>query len=166
MVRRVLGGGGGILGRKPARDPDEDKATRIKLSAGQKALLRAVICQGYWTTSRAAAAGYSTEDQCALCGDSGDTLAHRLYFCQSEEAVELRTKLIHPDLLAKCVESADRSLVYQLGILPHPSSDPDGPPAPASEFVMEIRQVGREAYFGTHCTCKVGPLTGSDGTCT
>eukprot|EP00959_Pyramimonas_sp_CCMP1952_P080941 1690693-Pyramimonas_sp.AAC.1 len=106
MVKRFLGVGGEITCRKPARDPNEDNVFQIMIFSGQKALLRAVFCQGYWTTSRAAAAGYSTEDQGAHCGDAGDPLVHCLHFCQAEEAVERRKKLSHSDLLAKYVVSA------------------------------------------------------------
>ena len=31
---------------------------------------------------------------------------------------------------------------------------------------MEVRQVGSEPIVGKSCNCHVGPLTGSDGTCT
>ncbi len=52
--------------------------------------LRAAVCGGICTRSRAVANGYAVADECPKCGAAGDTPHHRTYCCPETERAVLR----------------------------------------------------------------------------
>ncbi len=52
--------------------------TRVQVGA-----LRAAVCNGVYTHSRAVAEGYDIADECPECGAAGDTPHHRIYCCSA-----------------------------------------------------------------------------------
>ncbi len=56
----------------------------------QVGALRAAVCNGVYTRSRAIADGYDVPDECPACGAHGDTPHHRVYGCPHTEEAVLR----------------------------------------------------------------------------
>ncbi len=71
------------LAVKAIKDGAKDGLTPIQVGA-----LRAAVCNGIYTRSRAIADGYDIPNQCPECGAFGDTPHHRIYCCpHTEDAV-------------------------------------------------------------------------------
>jgi len=90
------------------------------MSAVDKCALRVVAADGLWPKQRQADAGYPVDPVCDKC-DAGvpDTVHHRAWCCQWNEAVARRGEIASAELIQAAQEEPD-SAMYTRGIRPHP----------------------------------------------
>ncbi len=93
----------------------------------QLGALRAAVCRGVYTRSRAVADGYDVENVCSKCGAEGDTPHHRVFCCPCTKDEVLRAI---PSWLYEEGRKADPcDLFWTTAVFPHPADDWPRPPA-------------------------------------
>ncbi len=100
---------------------------RDGLTPMQVGALRASICNGIYTRSRAKAEGYEVVDECPACGAAGDTPHHRVYGCPHTEDAVL--KCVPRWLYDEGRRASPNSRFWVTASFPHPGDD--WPKAPA-----------------------------------
>jgi ribonuclease HI len=77
------------------------------------------LCGSAMTMSRAADLGYDIENKCPLCGEPGDTVRHRTFFCRcTAQAVQAAVPRWFID---EAVRSSPRDSFWTTGVIPHPA---------------------------------------------
>ncbi len=80
------------------------------------------------TYSRAAELGYAVDDVCPLCGAIGDTLRHRIWYCDHPDAVRARNQVAPEWIQREQSRRPASDVLWLTGWIPHPA---DVWPAPA-----------------------------------
>ncbi len=84
----------------------------------EKGAYQSALCGSAMTMSRAADLGYDVEDKCPLCGEPGDTIRHRTFFCRcTAQAVQAAVPRWFID---EAVRSSPRDPFWTTGVIPHP----------------------------------------------
>jgi hypothetical protein len=121
------------------------------------------------TCSRAAKAGYIVQDCCPLCGQRGDTLRHRIWFCPHPDAVAARDAVAPAWLQAEARRSPDTDTFWTNGFLPHPGDTWPGPtsaPQAMVQFGGDDDDERPAQHEGTHEAPRLCGRLSGDGSCT
>jgi hypothetical protein len=121
------------------------------------------------TYSRAAKAGYIVQDCCPLCGQRGDTLRHRIWFCPHPDAVAARDAVAPAWLQAEARRSPDTDTFWTNGFLPHPGDTWPGPtsaPQAMVQFGGDDDDERPAHHEGTHEAPRLCGRLSGDGSCT
>eukprot|EP00959_Pyramimonas_sp_CCMP1952_P228688 4781285-Pyramimonas_sp.AAC.1 len=111
-----------------------------KYTDKEKGSIRSLVCEALWTYGRAEKAVYEVSNFCALCGQPGDTVQHRLWACPS--VASFREELVKSDML-NAAAGADLSdpvqeVLFLRGVFPSPGGSFPRPPPEDSEFQARI----------------------------
>ncbi len=120
------------VGRSWAKRADEYQGRRVCLDLAVKALrgagaggklergaFRSALCGAAMTMSRAFSLGYEVDNLCPLCGEQGDTVRHRTYFCRcTEEAVQAA---VPKWFIEEAVRASPMDRFWTTGAFPHPA---------------------------------------------
>ena len=74
---------------EPIRRITNARTKGLGLSAQGKYFVKSCFCEGLWTEDRAKKSGYLCQGLCPLCQEP-DSVGHRIFGCQSVEAVAAR----------------------------------------------------------------------------
>ncbi len=107
---------------KAIKNGYKDGLTPIQIGA-----LRAAVCNGVYTRSRAVADGYEVPDQCPACGARGDTPHHRVYGCSHTKEAVLRC--VPRWVYDEGRRAGPREKFWTTAAFPHPGDDWPRPPA-------------------------------------
>ena len=140
-----------------------------RVTARDRACMRALFCAGVWTEHERHQRGYSLSPSCPRRGEP-DSVFHRLWECRDAEVSAVRARVVQERVVARAIEAGGGSCLYTKAwvvfseeMYTQPATDPHGLRFITYDAQGHPTEHGTAAEYEQHCD--IGDTMFTDGSC-